>query len=91
MSTLVTLLTTAMGLVFLVWAFEMFRMLFRISRRAKAKLGRSRGGYADWAGHSLTGYRWFFTAPDTRSHRNRVIVLTLLLMALVIARPLLGV
>ncbi|MFN3210976.1 MAG: hypothetical protein ACE369_18645 [Roseovarius sp.] len=82
-------LTTAMGLVFLIWAFEMFRMLLRISRHARDRTDESGGGAIDSVGHSLSAYGWFFTAPEPRAHRNRVIALTVLLMALVVARPLL--
>lgn len=89
MSTLALISQIALALVFVVWTFEMFRMLFRISRRANDRRDETGGGHFAWAAHSLSGYRWFFSAAETRTHRNRVVLLTAVLMALVVTRSLL--
>ncbi len=86
MTPLHAIILILMSLVFLVWAFEMFRMLFRISRRADEKLNETGGGYFTWAGHSVSSYAEFFTSDKTRPHRRRLIALTILLFAVILAQ-----
>ncbi len=89
MSTLNILWLVAMTAVFLVWAFFMFRMLWRLTRRSLGRYEKTGGGYFRWAGHSLSSFGEFATSGADRKERRRLLLLTALLFAIIIARPIL--
>lgn len=67
------------GLVFALWAFLMFRALFRLRRRAVLRSGRTFPGVRD----ALEGYAAFLREPDFRTDRRVLGAVTLLLFALI--------
>jgi hypothetical protein len=73
----------AMGLTFLVWAFFMFQMLFRLSRRSIMKNAENGGGYFAWVGESLRSFRDAATSQEDRSLRLRILWSGLILMILI--------
>ena len=84
---LVTLI--ALGTIFVLWAFFMFRFLWRLTKRSADRLEQTGGGYFRWMGHSLGTFREAVTSDKDRRERRRLIALTVLLIAVVIARPML--
>lgn len=78
-----------MAVVFLAWAVCMFQMLWQMTRRSADRLNETGGGYFTWAGHSLSSFFAFFRAPEYRAQRRRLLILTLLMIAIIVARPFL--
>jgi len=70
-------LLTAQGLLALVWAFLMFRTLFRLRRRAVVTSGAAFPGL----GATLESFAAFLRAPEYRSGRLALGLVTLALFA----------
>lgn len=63
------------GVVFALWAFQLFRVLFMLRRRATARTGKNFPGPLD----ALKDWGGFLTAPeDTRA--RRMLALTMVAM-----------
>jgi len=73
----------AQGLVFLLWAYLMFRTLFRLARIAQDRQTRAGGGPIPGPGQTLRAWHDFATRAEHRPDRNRLIAVTLLLFALI--------
>lgn len=78
-------LLSVQGLLFLFWAMLMFRTLFRLRRRAVADCGQAFPGL----GATLRAWRAFLTEPGWRRDRRLLGALTLALVAMTVAVPLL--
>ncbi len=74
-----TALLAVQAAVFALWAFLMFRTLFRLRRRAVARSGRSVPGVGD----TLEGWTAFLRLPDYRADRRLLAGVTLLMFALI--------
>ncbi len=72
------------GIVFAVWAFLMFRTLFRLRARAVRETGASFPGPVS----TLKYFGLFLRAPEYRRDRRLLLAVTLLLFALIAAIPL---
>jgi len=61
------------GLVFLMWAFSMFRVLFSLRRRAVARTGKT------WPGPIDTLHEWgiWLREPDYQRERRQLLLMTL--------------
>ena len=77
-----------MGIVFLVWVILMFRMLGRLTRQSMRELDRTGGGYFTWVGHSLKAFGGFFSDPSVATERRQLIWVTILLMLIIMAQPI---
>ena len=77
-----------MGIVFLVWVILMFRMLGRLTRQSMRELDRTGGGYFTWVGHSLKAFGGFFSDPSVTTERRQLIWVTILLMLIIMAQPI---
>lgn len=77
------------GLIFALWVFLMFRMLWRLTRQSLDALGETGGGYFVWVGHSLGAFGGFFSDPSVASERRQLIWVTVLLMLVIVAQPVL--
>ncbi|WP_371227571.1 hypothetical protein [Roseovarius sp. 2305UL8-3] len=75
--------------VFVIWAFFMFRMLWRVTRVSLDRQAETGGGYFTWVGHSLNSFFAFFRDEAYKFERRRLILLSVLVMALTIAQPFL--
>lgn len=73
----------ATGITFLVWAFFMFYMLFRLSRRSVKKNAEKGGGYFAWVGESLRSFRDAATSKEDRKLRLCILWSGLILMVLI--------
>lgn len=74
------------GLVFIVWAFMMYRTLFLFRRRAAEETGQafpSTGQFLKQAG------RWL-RSPEDRSERNTLFFLTAVLIVMTLSSALLA-
>lgn len=78
-----------MTLLFVIWAVVMFSTLWRLTRLSMDRLNETGGGYFTWAGHSLAAFGAFLSSPDYKKERRRLLLLTALLFASIVARPLL--
>ena len=67
------------AVVFALWAFLMFRALFRLRRRAVLRSGRAFPGLGD----TLEGYAAFLRDPEFRTDRRVLGAVTLLMFALI--------
>jgi hypothetical protein len=67
------------GVVFAVWAYWMFRCLFRLRRRAVAETGSAFPG----PGATLRSFAAFATLPDFARDRRILLVLTVTMFALI--------
>jgi hypothetical protein len=76
------------GLVFTVWAYFMFRMLWRITRQSLDKQAKTGGGYFTWVGHSLRSFGEAATSERDHPERRRLIILTLVIVALIALGPI---
>lgn len=90
MSGLQIIHSVVMGLVFLIWAFFMFRMLWALTRRSLDKQAKTGGGYFTWAGHSLGTFTDAATSDKDKKPRRKLILLTVLLMVLVGLSPVIA-
>jgi len=75
-----------MGLVWLVWVVVLFRVLFRLLRVSLERRDAAGAGYFGWLRINFGVYRDFFVDPQFRSDRNRVLLLTGLVFAVILAR-----
>jgi hypothetical protein len=82
-------LLVLMGFVFVLWAFLMFRMLRRLTRQSMDALGESEGGFFAWVTHSLRSFGGFFNDPSVATERRQLIWITVLLMLIIVAQPIL--
>ncbi len=73
--------------VFAVWAFFMFRMLWQMTRVSLDRQAETGGGYFTWVGHSLRSFFGFFREEQYRSERRRLTLLTIFMIAMIIAQP----
>jgi hypothetical protein len=78
-----------MGLIFALWMFLMFRMLWRLTRQSLDALDASGGGYFAWVGHSLRAFGGFFSDPSVAAERRQLIWVTVLLLLIIVAQPVL--
>ena len=76
------------GIVFLVWVILMFRMSGRLTRQSMRELDRTGGGYFTWVGHSLKAFGGFFSDPSVATERRQLIWVTILLMLIIMAQPI---
>lgn len=84
-----TLTLAAMTLVFAVWAVLMFVMLFRLNRAAQQRKQEARAGILAGFGITLATFRDFAFASEFRRDRRRLLAVTALLFALILARAFL--
>lgn len=89
MNTLNIVTLVLLAVLFLLWCFLMFRMLWQLTLRSRARLDETGGGYFTWVGHSLSTFRSFATSPEDKVERRRIYLVTALLVAAIIARPIL--
>lgn len=75
-----------LALVFILWAAVMFRTLWLLSKRADERLKSSGGGYFKWVALSLGTYRELLTSDKDRPARQRILMLTLLLILVIAFR-----
>ncbi|QGX99637.1 hypothetical protein EI983_15730 [Roseovarius faecimaris] len=78
----------AMSLVFAFWAFLMFRMLWRLTRRSLDKQAKTGGGYFTWVGHSLRSFGEAATSAQDGPMRRQLLWVTLAMIALIALYPL---
>jgi heme/copper-type cytochrome/quinol oxidase subunit 3 len=66
------------GLVFVVWAFMLFSVLFKLRTRAEKETGKP------WPGPITALRQWgkWFRAPEDRRERNTLLFLTFVLLAM---------
>lgn len=76
------------GVIFVFWAFFLFRSLFRIGAGARARAD-ARGGMWPSFFEQFSEYAAFLNAPEYRSDRRRVGLLTVLLFATIFLRVVL--
>lgn len=69
------------GAIFLLWAFLMFRALFRLWGMAERERDRRGLGYFGGIGMTFEMFAAFAAAPEHRKERNRIIFVTLVLFA----------
>ena len=81
MTTGTLILLTLQGVIFAVWAGLMFRTLFLLARRARQDTGSAIVGPAQ----ALKQWRRWLTAPDDRSARRLLGLVTALMLCLNIA------
>lgn len=74
------------GLVFLVWAFLMFRAIFTVARRASDATGAAIPGPAA----TLSQWRIWLTQPEDRQSRRALEVMTLALIVMSLTSALGG-
>ncbi|MDR6267200.1 hypothetical protein [Roseobacter sp. N2S] len=79
---------TLMGIVFAIWVYLMFRMMGRLTRQSIREHDRTGGGYVTWFGHGLRAFGGFFSDPSVATERRQLIWVTVLLMLIVVAQPL---
>jgi hypothetical protein len=79
MTTAVIIRLTLQFLVFLVWAFCMFKMLFDVRRIAAGKTGSTFPGPVSF----LSAMGEWGRAPATRPWRNLLLFLTVVLFAMI--------
>ena len=72
------ILLPVQGAVFALWAYRMFRTLFRLRAHAVRASGKLYPG----VGATLAAFRAFVTAQEFALDRRRLAVLTLLLIGL---------
>jgi hypothetical protein len=89
MSTLNILSLVLMGVVFAVWVILMTRMLWRLTKQSLDALGETGGGYFTWVAHSFRAFGGFFSDPSVASERRMLIWVTILMMLINVARPIL--
>ena len=68
------------GLIFVLWAFMMFLMLWKITKNASA-LNKPRDGFGAQTGNQFRAFFGFFRDPENRPFLIRLGLLTVLLMA----------
>lgn len=66
------------GLVFVMWAFSMFRTLFAMRRRVSARTGKALPGPVD----TLTEWAIWLRAPRFRAERRQLLFQTVAMIAL---------
>ena len=76
---MIPILMTAQSLVFLLWAIEMFRVLFHLRAMGEAETGQTFSGPVTF----LRMVRGWLNDPTRRLQRLRLLVLTLVLFALI--------
>ncbi|MEQ9257606.1 MAG: hypothetical protein RIG84_00765 [Roseovarius sp.] len=89
MSTLNLVSLVVMGALFALWVVMMATTLFTITRRSMDRLNETGGGYFTWAGHSLSAFGAFLSAREYKRERRRLLLVTALLFASIVARPML--
>ena len=82
-------LLVLMGVVFVLWAFLMFRMLWRMTKQSMEALNETGGGFFTWVTHSLRAFGGFFSDPSVATERRQLIWVTVLLMLIIAAQPIL--
>ncbi|KZY39081.1 hypothetical protein A3731_13565 [Roseovarius sp. HI0049] len=78
-----------MTLLFLLWVGLMARMLLRLTRRSMDRLNQTGGGYFTWMGHSLHSFGNFAISAADKAERRRLLLVTALLFASIVVRPIL--
>jgi len=86
MSSISIISLVAMALVFVVWAFFMFRALWLIAQETGRRQEKSDSGYFRRASHSLASYRAFVTEPEHKDRRRHLSLLTGLLILVILGR-----
>ncbi|WP_088625684.1 hypothetical protein [Oceanicola sp. 22II-s10i] len=79
MSGLAVIWLVAEGVIFALWAVQMFRVLFRIRRDLAAETGAMFPGPVA----TLRGFGWFLRRPEYRRDRRVLGGLTLAMMAMI--------
>ena len=77
-------LLIAEGAVFALWAFLMFRALFRL----RARLARETGAMFPGPVSTLRAFGLWLRTPEFRAERRLLLTVTLVLFALIAAIPL---
>ncbi len=72
--------------VFAIWEFFMFRMLWQITRVSLDRQAETGGGYFTWVGHSLRSFFGYFREEQYKSERQRLFLLTTIMMAMIIGQ-----
>ena len=85
MTTLRLIYLAVEGLVFLLWAYLMFRALFCILGRHRAATGKQ------WVGpiEVFSVYGAYLRDPTTWPERRRLFIVTAILLALIVLSPVL--
>ena len=79
-----------MGLIFALWGFLMFRVLWRLSRQSLDALGRSlAAGISHGLGTVCAHLAGSFSDPSVATERRMLIWVTVLLMLIIVAQPVL--
>ena len=89
MTTLNLVSLLAMLLLFLLWTVLVFRMLWRLTHASLDRLGHTGGGYLTWSRHSIRAFFRFFVSREDRAERWILLLVTGLLFASILVRPLL--
>ncbi|QIE46763.1 hypothetical protein G5B38_15215 [Pseudohalocynthiibacter aestuariivivens] len=77
------------GLIFAIWAMQMFRGLSRLFQAARARAD-ARGAMWPTPIEQLTSFRDFLTEPEYRRDRRRLLILTLLMFAAISGQMMLN-
>lgn len=80
------ILLVVQGLVFAIWAYHMFRAVFRLYGHAVRKSGRMMPGF----GAQIGALQAFLAEPAFRSDRRRLFLATAALAVLTLAFAILG-
>lgn len=75
-----------LGLLWLAWAFVMFRVLFRLLKVSLQRRDEQNAGYFGWLLINFGVYRDFFTRPEFHRDRLQVMGLTILVFAIILFR-----
>ncbi len=78
-----------MAIVFVVWAVTAFRVLFDLKKIADVRRKAENAGLFRSQGITNEIFREFFTKPEHRKNRRRVVLLTALLFGIIILQMLL--
>ncbi|RMF40397.1 MAG: hypothetical protein D6754_03260 [Alphaproteobacteria bacterium] len=78
----------ALVLCFAIWMVNMFRTLYRLKARAEERLRDGGGGPVAGIGNTASTFGEFFTRPEWRRDRRRLLVMTATLFAVIAIGPL---
>ncbi|RMD93942.1 MAG: hypothetical protein D6811_03920 [Alphaproteobacteria bacterium] len=79
-----------MAIAFVAWVVTMMRTLYRLKARADERLRESRGGgLGTGIANTATTFGEFFTRPEWRRERLRLLLLTVVLFAIIGTGPIL--
>lgn len=82
MGTGVAILLGLQGVVFITWAFFLFKNLFRLRRDVKEQLGKE-GFYNPTVMETLTAFGWFLKEPRYQRARMILLALTVVMFAVI--------